>query len=220
MTTTHNIKPCMIAIEGTKGSGKSTLIEQIRQRAAYFPFKLDFYRPTAPAPCTLPVSRFLSLHPQFETDDEWQEKLYAERARWHSTQIAPDTECIIADRCIATSYATRWQKWKNPMVTINRVDRLHPDVPLPDYIFWLDCPPWLAIERIRQRAIRNYGLRDQSPERIRETYEAYREMIQNPPTRIAHTQWITIKADRPIAYLVELVTEGIIRHYNNYVHNQ
>lgn len=220
MTTTSLHKPCMIAIEGTKGSGKSTLLEQMKQNAFLFAFEPVYYRPTAPAPDWLPVSRFLSDNPHLTKMDTWQERLYAERAQWHSAQIPEMASCVIADRCIATSYATRWQKWQKPMVTIKRVDKLHTIVPLPHFIIWLDCPPWLAIERIQKRTGRNYGLHDQTPERIWETYEAYKEMMQNPPERIAYTKWITVDANQALETLTAYLIEIINQCYGQYLQKQ
>jgi thymidylate kinase len=199
----------MIAIEGTKGSGKSTVIKHLLANLHLLPLEPALSRPTASAPGWLPVNQLLEANPALSLQDEWQEKLYAERAAWHAAQIPENARWILADRCIATSYATRWQKWNNPQLTIKRVDRLHCNVPIPQWIIWLDCKPALALQRIEQRARRNYGLQDQTPKRLKETYHAYHDIMHRPPPKLAGTQWYKVDAGQPLQNLLPQILDMI-----------
>lgn len=201
MTTFFNNKPLVIALEGIKGSGKSTLWQRVMAGCGYMPMRLYPYTPTAPAPAHLPVSAYLQAHPHLATYDKWQQKLYAERSLWHARQIPAGVQCIWADRSIATSYATRWYKWARPSTAIKRVDALHCGVPVPDYIIWLNCPPTLALERIATRPQRSYGLHHQTPESLQQAYCAYQAIMRNPPPRMAATQWIEVDAQMPLDLL-------------------
>jgi len=212
MTTQLTTKKMMIALEGTKGSGKSTLFEKLLELDDILPVKPVTYRPTSPAPDHLHVASILSAYPFLAKQDCWQEKLYAERAAWHTKQIPSDASFILADRCIATSYATRWYKWGDPMFTIQKVDALHINVPVPNMILWLDCPPEIALKRIAKRPERNYGLADEGAKRIKETYAAYCEMMVLPPLRLASTLWIRVNASQPIDRVLQEVLD--ILDYN------
>lgn len=205
MTTFSKYKPLVIALEGIKGSGKSTLYQAVLGGCMYMPMQLHGYTPTAPAPAHLPVTAYLQACPNLAAQDKWQQKLYAERAQWHAAQVPPHAQCIWADRSLATSYATRWYKWATPSIAIKRVDALHGGVPIPDYIIWLNCPPALAMERIAARPQRSYGLQHQTAESLQHAYGAYQAMMRKPPPRLAATQWIEVDARLPLELLASIV---------------
>ena len=209
----------MIALEGTKGTGKTTLFNRLMAHAPSLPLPITPYQPTAPACQHLPIASFLKKHPQKAIQDCWQEKLYAERARWHAAQLPRYTPCILADRSIATSYATRWQKWGSPQYTIQRTDALHTAVPIPKLIIWLQATPALCMARIAQRPKRTYGLHDQTPQRIAQNYQAYLHMMQQPPPRLAHTTWITLPAHLPLHQLTTIALQAIIAFQNLHQQN-
>ena len=201
-----------IAFEGIKGSGKSTLYNAICKRVLEAGISYVGYHPTAAAPPHLPVAHLLDVYPHLINCDDMMEILYAERADWHSRMINWESSLLLADRSLATSYATRWHKWGNANSTIARVDKIHVNVPVPDIIYWLECPVNIALKRIELRGQRNYGLIDQTPQRLREVYAAYHEIMQTPPPRLTATKWVKLDAGMPLPKLVDQVL-GLLCDY-------
>ena len=164
-----------IAIEGLKGAGKGTLFKRLPERLHEYGLNLQLLCPTQPMPADHPLERLARQHPEC---DEVQEQLYAARSNYHAARIQPYPRLIIGDRCILTSYATRWHRVPagQHRAFIQRVNALEPMIGLPDHVIFLQVPTEKLLDRLQARAERTYGKRDETPERLHETLKAYQTL--------------------------------------------
>lgn len=163
-----------IAIEGLKGTGKSTLMRQLplRLRAAGVP--VVTLCPTRPLPFPHPLEQLAATG----HDDALREQLYAARSNFHAARVPADAPLVLGDRSILTSYATRWDRLPAHHRTehIAQVDALEHRIGRPDHVIYLSLPAPQLLARLRARIERRYGLDDQTPERLRSAARAYRDM--------------------------------------------
>lgn len=184
-----------IAIEGVKGSGKSTLINGVMDILNSAEVKTTLIAPTRPAEPVSIMEKITNFYPKLRECDLWNEMLYANRSNRQGLKAAKAEGILIGDRSIVTSYATRWNKWPSRKYCIERVDKLEPILPPPSHIIYLDVKPETALARIGGRRDRNYGQNDETPARINEALKAYKEIMNYNIRRIAATEWIKVDAN-------------------------
>lgn len=188
-----------LAFEGVKGSGKSTLVESVREELRKTGVLTALFAPTGRTEGFSFAELFSDKFPSLRNRDLWNEYLYSRRAQRNKRNAERSGLLVIGDRSVVTSYVTRWNKWNNPAACIRRVDFLECGVPAPDHIIYLDVEPQTAIHRINLRAARGYGLRDQSYERITETLNSYRSVMTYGISRLENTGWHIINANHDFA---------------------
>jgi thymidylate kinase len=185
-----------ICLEGLKGSGKSTLLtaaEQLltAQRVAY-----GLVAPTRAVPKAQSWQERLSTRlPCLRRLDAWNDYLYACRANHAASQAEWHRPLVLGDRCIVTSYVTRWRKWGSPQRCIARVDSQEAHVPAPDHVILLEVDPVVAWRRAKARR-RTYGQQDETLQRLTEAREAYEQIPTFGIARLAKTQWHRLDANQ------------------------
>lgn len=184
-----------IAIEGLKGAGKGTLLQRLPERLREYGLNPQLLCPTQPLPADHPLEVLARQHPEC---DSLQEQLYAARSNHHAANARGHEGLIIGDRCILTSYATRWSRvpaGKHPEF-IRRVNALEHVIGLPDHVLFLQIPPERLLERLQARTERTYGKTDETPERLQETLDAYRAMREQAGSLgLGSIVWHDIDAD-------------------------
>lgn len=203
------------AVEGIKGSGKSTVTRMICDTLAAEGISVGLIGPTRP--CSgFSFFEFLSANmPALRNSDLWNELLYARRSASAASLMKCTDTVYIGDRSIVTSYVSRWNKWNDPERTIRRVNLLEPFLPSPEVIFYLTLTAEEALRRISRREKRNYGLEGQTPARIKAALEAYEQIQKMNLPRLRDTVWVRVDAFAPS----EVVASGIadrIKHYMKY----
>jgi len=183
-----------IAIEGVKGTGKTTLVLRLRNYFDRHQMQYELVCPTAPLPGYSLIERLTSQLPWLLNFESMREILYAHRSNKMASNVNWNAGLILGDRSIVTSYATRL--WSGPpTLQIQRTDAMEPKIAAPDAILYLKADFNVVLQRIANRKDRKYGKEDERPERIRETLQAYEYLMTSKPARIKKTKWIIINAD-------------------------
>jgi len=199
-----------LAIEGIKGSGKSLLIDSLAKVLKEEEIPFCIVAPTKKAHPADPMELLTRMMPPLNKVDRWNEYLYARRSAVASRTARMEDRIRLGDRSIVTSYATRWQKWGDPQICIDRVNRMEPYIPAPDAVLYLNVAPETAAARIAGRERRNYGLYDETLPRLREMDAHYREIQSYGIPRLNKTLWMDINAEQEAAAVVKDTLQAMI----------
>jgi thymidylate kinase len=189
-----------IAIEGIKGSGKSTLVEGLTTRLGARDLTFHVLAPTRPMSANEPLEQLLRRGG--EGDDALVEAVYAARSTHHALAAESGrVDLVLGDRSLFTSLSTRWHQHDphHPHDHISRVRSREPVLRFPDHVLYLQTPLEVAVGRTRLRPDRDYGRRDEQPERLRDAHEGYlatRTLCPRGPYG-AYTAWHDVDATRP-----------------------
>ena len=166
-----------IAIEGIKGTGKSTLIEALTVKLKNNGIDFQCFAPTKPMP---KESWWERAYRDFSLDDMYIESLYTARANYHASQIDFDGTLILGDRSILTSCVTRWPQddMNHLLPYLQQIRQKQFLVPLPDLVLYLDLPVEVTLARFAQRE-RHYGLLDEKAERLQQAKQAYSTLLHH-----------------------------------------
>ena len=164
-----------IALEGTKGTGKSTIFNQLELALQYDGVKFASFSPTKPMPTDLWWEK---AYAQYSEVDQFIEELYHARANHHAKNISFDQPLILGDRSILTSIITRWPNDPQKLHSyIKNIRAQEYAVPIPDIVIYLDLPLEVTLQRLANRE-RNYGLRDEQIENLIKAKNAYEEFFK------------------------------------------
>lgn len=94
-----------IAIEGTKGTGKSTLLENLEHKLQQEGIDFQMFAPTKAMPKDTWWEKAYADHCQ---DDVYLDSLYTARANYHASKIDFNASLVLGDRSMLTSFVTRW----------------------------------------------------------------------------------------------------------------
>ena len=201
-----------IALEGLKGSGKSTILHLLRKKLEDAKIPYQDFSPTKPM-LDYNWMEFLNRWcPMLKNFDMWCENLYAARAKHAANKINWTGQLILGDRSILTSYVTRWFKWGDPIHCINRVNRMQANIPGPDVVIYLSLDLSKIIKRVQVRN-RNYGRKHEQPQVLAATQSIYHEVKikRNKIPKLKHTKWITINANKTSEEVADQIFNQIIK---------
>lgn len=171
-----------IAIERIKGTGKSTLLQQLINQLQRDGIQFDTFCPTKPMPehtwWEQAKDRFIH-DPQFVAD------LYTVRANYHAARVDFSVPLVIGDRSILTSLVTRWPtKHQDIEQYVQQVKLKEYQVPMPDHVCYLDAPLEYILPRLAIRQ-RDYGKHDETFERLQQAKQAYEQVLC-----YQHVEWL------------------------------
>jgi len=187
-----------IALEGIKGCGKSTIVNRIYRDLIESGIKTAMVAPTRVGKKLSfyeIVSRYFSV---IRKIDKWNELLYARRSNNSINLIKGDEMILLGDRSIMTSYVYRWKKWSNYRICVERVNNLENNIPSPDHILFLDIDPIEALRRIKLREKRDKCYREETIERLTESYKNYLEVMNSRIEKLNNTKIHFINANQPL----------------------
>jgi len=204
-----NLEGIFCVFEGIDGSGKTTLIQGVRQRlneivSGTTRRVIVLKEPTDGATGIL-IRKHLSNQTPLERR-EWLELFLKDRRENIDTAVLPHRNSgaiILQDRYFYSTAAYQGEDSPDgpfsPEAIIEK--NLALGFPEPDLLFFLEIPPALAYKRVDSRS-----------EKIREAFETYheQEMIHNRFKRILPDFAILLDATRPPGTLVQTVTEKIM----------
>ena len=159
-----------IVLEGSKGTGKSTLFQKLASALQHDGMQFEVFSPTQPAPIDMLWEKVDAGDLQ---NDAQIEALYTARANYHAQQTDFNAPLILGDRSILTSIITRWpDNPDNVAAYIQQVRSQEYAVPIPDFVIYLDLSIETTLKRLAARQ-RHYGLRDEQIERLIDAKMAY-----------------------------------------------
>ncbi len=198
-----------IAIEGIKGTGKSTIIEQINLYEVGFKYHLfEITKPIIKDSVTNAIIKTPDM------TDPLKEQLFLYWAKQHNGKADKSAGPILGDRSILTSYVTRWNKWDDPLKTIKRVNEQYKEIRKPDVFIWLKNDPYQSEKNIANRISKHLGKEEEKIDSLTLAQAIYQELLTEGTynKRIGKAQIITIDASQPI---LETQSEilNILKHY-------
>jgi thymidylate kinase len=162
-----------LAIEGIKGSGKSTIIGEILGEDSLSEF--SSYRITSSMGSRHPMEIAHEKNPLLKNNDEFVEKLFIQRAYWHMPMSKK--KMVIGDRSVLTSYVSRWSKWGDPYYTMKKVEKQYKHIMKPDVLIWLESRSERASRNIEGRTPKDIRKIDESIDRLMTDRAIYEELI-------------------------------------------
>lgn len=200
-----------VAIEGIKGSGKSSVLARVTQQLDADAVSYAMLRPYGMDTSGSPLDRIFAA-----TGNLWPRAavnwFYARRSDRRAARLHRRGGLVIGDRSIVTSYVTNWDQ-RDPLGAMDRVDRLERRIALPDHVVLLDAPVDLALQRIGKRPKRRHGGNDERRERLAEAARAYRAMAeQSARFGLGRVTWHLIDASRPLDVVSHEVLTLITPH--------
>lgn len=164
-----------IALEGTKGTGKSTIFSQLEIALQYDGIEFATFSPTKPMSTDLWWEK---AYAQYSEVDQFIEELYHARSNHHAKKISFDEPLVLGDRSILTSFVTRWpQESQKLHEYIQHIRAQEYAVPVPDLVIYLDLPIEVTLQRLANRE-RSYGLYDEQIENLIKAKNAYEEFFK------------------------------------------
>ncbi len=172
-----------IALEGLKGTGKSTLIDNLlpslQQICKSKNKTLCCFKPTAPIPnYNQGNSINVDLCSNFE-----RIQLYAERSNYHANLVNWQSDYILSDRSIFTSLAVHWHKYQKDYKSLDdfyfMLRQQEHAIAIPDLVIQLEAPVDVLMKRYKNRN-RNYGKAEENIEQARiiaSNYEQIKEWL-------------------------------------------
>ena len=199
-----------IAIEGTKGTGKSTLLENLEHKLQQEGIDFQMFAPTKVMPKDTWWEKAYADHCQ---DDVYLDSLYTARANYHASKIDFNSSLVLGDRSMLTSFVTRWPHDDlNRLVPyLNQIRQKEFLVPLPDLVLYLDLPLDITLSRLAQRG-RNYGLHDEQEEQLMRAKEAYTTLLSyKNELGMADLQYQLVDANQKPEDLLENVYALVVK---------
>jgi thymidylate kinase len=173
----QKIKNMYIALEGIKGTGKSSIFQELHRYVQNKKIHYSFFPITAPILADRSIEVVYQKKAGLESNDHFLEHLFAARALWHQERVDTRGGVILGDRSLLTSYVTRWHKWKDPYYTIKRVDTMYKEIMRPDVVIWLEGDPVNSQLNISRRPSKATGLKDECLPRLMEAADIYSELL-------------------------------------------
>ncbi|MCG3858831.1 deoxynucleoside kinase [Psychrobacter sp. Ps2] len=168
-----------IAIEGLKGTGKSTLLKTLlpvlKARLQPKQHRIAILHPTKPIPEDHYLEREFYQH---QNNDDYLRLLYAARSNYHASRTDWNANLIISDRSILTSLAVRWRHTNlSPVEHYKQVRAQESVIAIPDLVIQLDAPNATLLKRYAKRN-RQYGQHEETLDSIVSMRSSYTELYK------------------------------------------
>lgn len=186
-----------IALEGIKGSGKSTILQNILCSSEQK--QISLCRSTTSAGAYDPLEQLLLKNPTLNENDAFMERLFLQRAIVHDQRMQ-HRQFVLGDRSILTAYVTRWKKWNNPNYTIRRINEQYRKIRKPDVYIFLESDVERSLRHIAGRKQKTTGKNDEQRDALALAQDNYQVLLLEGEYRrkIGPVQIIRLKTDTPL----------------------
>jgi len=167
-----------ICIEGIKGTGKSTLVEQVVTDKSILKGGVSVFGITKPITVPDLLEEAHAKLTALRSDDLFLERLFIRRAVFNQLKVDKRAEMIIGDRSVITAYVTRWNKWGDPWYTVKRVSGQYKNIIQPDVIIWLNLKADEAIKHIVKRNKIRLRPDDETITLLESASDTYEELLK------------------------------------------
>jgi thymidylate kinase len=184
-----------IAIEGLKGSGKTTLINKLILFLKTTNIDFSVMRPTRADDKNSLIEKIYEKYFFMQHNSFFRAIVYAHRAYIASKKTDWNSRLILGDRSIITSYITRWRRWFNSLyLSILFVNITESFMHSPDVVIFLQVSMEKLMQRIDKRGILDI---DSSAERLNKMNSAYNEIrTYKPIKKICCVKWIDVDGNK------------------------
>jgi len=146
------MKQLYICLEGIDGVGKSTLANMLEVYLRESGYSIEMLRSTKAAPPGDFIEKVFAKYPCLHKSRFLRFFLFAHRSNHAASMIRADSELIIGDRSIITSYAYRWTKYSIiNKIHIALINWFESGLPSPDYIIYCHADYTRIAERLSSR---------------------------------------------------------------------
>lgn len=201
-----------IAIEGVKGTGKSTVFQALCERIDQRDIPHQTLIPTQPMP-RFHVWEMAAHCKTIRAWDAFKKRLYHVRSLYHCRRIDWQAPLVLGERSLLTSIVTRWPSSSCADTHHDYIERTAQSkrhLPWPDVVIYLQAPMDVLQQRLTQRQ-RTYGLEDECPQRLLETTQAYQSVRHYTHQRGMDMAWHTVNAAQPKSAVLEQVLNIVNR---------
>ncbi|HIP90004.1 MAG TPA: dTMP kinase [Candidatus Nanopusillus sp.] len=170
----------LIVLEGIDGSGKSSIAQLLKEELEKRKYKIWLTKEPTKGPIGRLIREFLAKgHKLNENWGRVMALLFAADRYYHQEEIKEKIRqgyIIISDRYYHSTFA---YQPNYPGTTIEWIRELHRYLEKPDYVFILDIPVELAIERMSDRKKRHMYEKKEFLEKVRYNYLRLKEILPN-----------------------------------------
>lgn len=198
-----------ITIEGPEGAGKTTVIQQVKEKLKDEGISFIFTREPGGIRIAEKI-REVILDPEHkEMDGRTEAILYAAARRQHLVEkVYPalkEGKTVICDRFIDSSLAYQGYGRGLGFDEVLSLNSFATEGKMPDLTIFFDIHPEKGLARIQQHGEREFNRLDREKlEFHMKVYEGYQQVIKKFPERVT-----VVNADRPIEAVVKDVYEVI-----------
>ena len=200
-----------VALEGVKGTGKTTLVEVLQQRLASKKLNVSKFALTERVEDSWAESSFSLAQRLNLRINRLKQKVYLNRAKKNLEKCNLDADVILGDRSILTCFASRMTDINEFKVDIEKIRHQYKFLPKPRIIIYLGCRSLINSHELRMRK-KSEQKSDCDPSALEFSHLAYQYILSNLKVfdksetkvyRIEHTS---------LAARLEAIEEIILKH--------